>query len=519
MKQSLTIKKSRKVCRKYLRFYLVVLGVLSIIACSSDGDGNGDPNVVLDTAKQITSFKFTRLVNSELGTDVIAVIDETAKTITAAIPFGVDVTALRPEITIKGSSITPNTTQDFSATVDYTVTAEDGSTQVYKVILTTITSEIKTIDAFIFLATNNRVLTNDVIAEINETTKTITATVPSGTDLTGLIPEIYISGAGVVPASDVAQNFGSSMSYMVTATDGSKQVYTVNIVESDREFLIEFFNANSENTLGWNLNDKTMNSWEGVTHNGGKVTALSLADKKISVLPYSFGNLVSLENLDLSKNEISILPYTLGNLVSLESLDLSKNEISMLPYTLGNLTALTHLELSDNKISIIPKQIGNLTGLTGLYFAKNNLSNIPMSIANLNNVVDVDFSENGSWRKIPEVLFSMTNIENLSFEGNILELHSVSKEIGNLVNLKSLNLSKTGAMIIPSEIGNLVNLKSLNLSTNMISRIPSEIGNLTSLDRLIITDNHALRNIPQVVCDLETNHGTTIEKDSTVTCR
>lgn len=59
---------------------------------------------------------------------------------------------------------------------------------------------------------------------------TITATVPFGTALTALVPTITTSPkATVSPASGVAQNFTNSVTYTVTAEDGSTQTYTVTV--------------------------------------------------------------------------------------------------------------------------------------------------------------------------------------------------------------------------------------------------------------------------------------------------
>lgn len=57
----------------------------------------------------------------------------------------------------------------------------------------------------------------------------ITITVPSGTDVTALVPQITHNGAQVVPASGVAQNFSSPVTYTVTAEDGSTKSYVVTV--------------------------------------------------------------------------------------------------------------------------------------------------------------------------------------------------------------------------------------------------------------------------------------------------
>jgi hypothetical protein len=68
---------------------------------------------------------------------------------------------------------------------------------------------------------------------INPANRTVTVTVPLGTNLTSLVPVIEHSGVSVSPASGAAQNFYRSgytpVSYTVTAADGSKAVWTLRV--------------------------------------------------------------------------------------------------------------------------------------------------------------------------------------------------------------------------------------------------------------------------------------------------
>lgn len=81
------------------------------------------------TAKDIKTFTF-----SGLSPAVAATIDATAKTITATVSNGTDLTKLVPTITLSPkATVSPATgvAQDFSKAVTYTVAAEDGTTQAY----------------------------------------------------------------------------------------------------------------------------------------------------------------------------------------------------------------------------------------------------------------------------------------------------------------------------------------------------------------------------------------------------
>lgn len=67
----------------------------------------------------------------------------------------------------------------------------------------------------------------------------ITAEVPNGTDLTALVPTIEVAmAATVAPASGVAQDFSSPVTYTVTAEDGTTQEYTATITEAPAPMLV-----------------------------------------------------------------------------------------------------------------------------------------------------------------------------------------------------------------------------------------------------------------------------------------
>jgi len=67
----------------------------------------------------------------------------------------------------------------------------------------------------------------------------VTAEVPNGTDLTALVPTIEVAmAATVAPASGVAQDFSTPVTYTVTAEDGTTQDYTATITEAPAPMLV-----------------------------------------------------------------------------------------------------------------------------------------------------------------------------------------------------------------------------------------------------------------------------------------
>ncbi len=92
-----------------------------------------DEATVTKSSKQITAFSFASLAPPLVGS-----INETTRTISFTAVGAISLADLVPTITHTGKTISPaaNVAQDFSSPVVYTVTAEDGSLQVYTVTVT-----------------------------------------------------------------------------------------------------------------------------------------------------------------------------------------------------------------------------------------------------------------------------------------------------------------------------------------------------------------------------------------------
>ena len=481
-----------KTIHKILSLLMVFL---LIINCSKDDENNAIIPVnetSISSEKQIISFVFNTANNETLNETITATINESNKIINTTVPYGTDITALIPTIQFSDkASVSPTGAQDFTDQVSYTVTAEDNTKATYSTTLTIAPNTEKEITSFVFKADDNDALNEDIIAVIDEESKTITAIVPASMR-TSLSPSIQFS-EGATIASTGLQDFMNSVTYTVTAQDGTSKDYDVIVSFSERDGLVAILNANPNNTLDWVLNDPDVNNWTGVNTNAnGSIINLSLSNKGLEVIPPEIGNLTNLTALRLDNNDLAEIPIQIGQLTNLTTLFLHQNNLTEIPVQIKGLTKLTRLFLYNNDLAQIPPEIGSLINLTQLLVSSNELTEIPTQLGNLINL----------------------NVLNL-LNNNLTQ---IPPQIGNLTKLTELQLNQNNLTQIPNEIGNLTNLIVLDLYNNQLTQIPFEIGGLVNLTDLRLQNNNLL-TIPQAVCDLETNYETNIIVDDGTTCK
>lgn len=209
---------------KFLLGSMLALVVL-FSACSSDDDDDRSSD------KKILEFKIGAVVGQ---------ISEQDKTIDIKLTSGTDLTQLKPIVIISDkATVSPasGATVDFSKNdVEYTVTAEDGSKQIYSVNLESVKDSDAQIVGFEF---------EGLVAEatINEVEKIITIAVPYDTDLAKLEPKISILGEKVATKSGDKPNFTAPEVYVVTAKDGTEVQYTVTVTVAKFEMSITGINV------------------------------------------------------------------------------------------------------------------------------------------------------------------------------------------------------------------------------------------------------------------------------------
>ncbi|KAL0799277.1 hypothetical protein Bca101_054452 [Brassica carinata] len=257
-------------------------------------------------------------------------------------------------------------------------------------------------------------------------------------------------------------------------------------------------------------------------------------------LPSSIGNMTSIEKLNLNGcSSLVELPSSIGNLTNLIRLDLHWcSSLVELPSSIGNLRNLQVLDmLGCSKLKALPINI-NMESLdeldltycssmksfpeisTNIRVLKINgtaIEDIPASINSWSRLerLHVSYSENlgrsqHAFNRIRDLHLNDTGIEEIApwvKEMSCLEklvirgcsnLQNLSSSIGNLTNLKDLDLTECSSLVeLPSSIGNLTNLKDLDLiECSSLVELPSSIGNLHNLNQLDLRGCSSLVELP-----------------------
>ncbi len=480
--------------KKQLIYLLIIVLSITSLSCSKD-DGDIVQEPIKSNAKQITGFVFKASENDALTEDITAVINEQSKTISAAVPDGTTITSLTPTLQLSEKAIVDQTgIKDFSLPVDYSVTAEDGTTAVYKTKVSIAPNNAKQLLSFAFKSEDNELYGDETItATIDEVSKTITATVSYSANASLLTPSIEVSpDASVSP--DIAQDFSNPLVYTVTAEDGTTTDYqvTLEITFTDRDALIAIYKANSENTLDWDLNDLNLANWSGVQLNNGRVRVLQMSSKQLTILPSEIRKLSDLATLFVNNNRFTELPLLFKELFNLKVLYINNNDFTSIPELVWTLSNLEVLSLSGLNLSTLSSGISNLSQLNTLYLGNNKLTSIPTQLTGLSNLRILSLSDNN--------------------------ITIVPSFISDLTALQSLDLENNDVRSISSTIGLLTNLEQLSFKGNDLVSVPKEIGNLQNLSLLGLTLNPSLFAIAVEICNLA-NSGTDVRLDSQTTCQ
>ncbi len=123
----------------------------------------------------------------------------------------------------------------------------------------------KAIVSFRLVKSNGNILDSSNLT-VSVHSDSIDVIVPQGTDLTNITPQITIEGISVSPASGVAQDFSSPITYVVTAADGTSHPYIVSVKWNVNNKLL-FFGSSDHNFYALDAETGSL-AWKYTATNG-----------------------------------------------------------------------------------------------------------------------------------------------------------------------------------------------------------------------------------------------------------
>ncbi|XP_061950961.1 receptor-like protein 45 [Populus nigra] len=135
--------------------------------------------------------------------------------------------------------------------------------------------------------------------------------------------------------------------------------------------------------------------------------------------------LLGLEVLFMSDNGFNgSIPFSLGNISSLQGLDLSNNILQgQIPEGIGNMSSLEFLDLSGNNFSgCLPSGFDTSSNLRYVYLSRNKLQGpIAMTFYNSSEIFALDLPHNNLTGTIPKWIDRLSNLRFLLLSSNNLE--------------------------------------------------------------------------------------------------
>jgi len=233
------------------KYWVKVSAVLAMIfmitACENSFENSGFD---INSPSNVTSFK----INGVAGE-----IDQKTGKINLTMLYGSDITAVKPEIILEGgatSNLDLTKPINFTSPIKFRVV--NGNLYKDYTVTTVVLSPIKSFTV------------NGVAATVNDISKTITMTLPEGTNLTALKPVIEATeGVSISPDSGTTVDFSNAVTFVVTA-NGKSVNYTANVGVPVTGLVVAFLGTAATRAEITNIDEITAADWFFATFNGAK---------------------------------------------------------------------------------------------------------------------------------------------------------------------------------------------------------------------------------------------------------
>ena len=226
------------------------------------------------------------------------------------------------------------------------------------------------------------------------------------------------------------------------------------------------------------------------------VHRLDLSNKKLKEVPVEIQKLPNLQELRLDNNELKTVSEVLAACKHLEILSLSGNESLSLEKSfpvIAKVLTLRELWLRDSKYKSIPENVELLSALKSLHlihFGSNQLKTLPAAICKVKSLQTLDLELNYHFEKLPDNIGELKELRDLDLEENALS--ELPLEITKLKNLVNLDVQSNNISSLPEGMSKMKSLKHLTLSGNPLKSMPADLELFPTLEILELNSNVVL---------------------------
>jgi len=267
---------------------------------------------------------------------------------------------------------------------------------------------------------------------------------------------------------------------------------------SERTILEDFYRATGggawKRNTAWMDSDESLCSWYGITCAADKESVASIrlpGNGLRGTVPEEIYNLPNLKVLDVAMNLVDVSFGSVGIATELEYLQLEATAIVSLS-GLEAATGLKVLYMANNDLNSMqfPNEILSLTNLESLDLSRNVIQALP-SLASQSNLKLLACSECGIAGSVPAWLTSLTKLEHVELEGNLMT--GALPSLAALTSLKYFNMAHQ--------------LVDGGRSPGLTGSVPSFSG-MKQLQQVYLQNNDLSGSIPQSFLGDVGAHGT-----------
>jgi hypothetical protein len=233
--------------KNWTQVSLILALIYMVSACENSFENEG---FALNSPSNVSSFKIKGVTGE---------IDQKTGKISVTMPYGSDITAVTPEVVLQQGAVSNldlTTPINFTNPVKFRVT--NGNLYKDYTVTAIVLSPIKSFKI------------NGVAATVNDISKTITMTLPEGTNLTALQPVIEATeGVSILPASGAVIDFSNPVTFVVTS-NGKNVNYIANVGVPVTGLAAAFLGTAATRAEITNIDEITAADWFFSTFPGAK---------------------------------------------------------------------------------------------------------------------------------------------------------------------------------------------------------------------------------------------------------